>query len=144
MSFSPGQFITAQRLNRLQPKPYWAQASSTVAASSTNADVPGCSVSFTTETDNAQAEVIVTGAFYASGVPAAISSVVAVLDTSTVSPNFAISQPAANGDKLQGAAGWLVTIPLAGIHAIKARASTSTNTVVQVYSGISVTVYEVV
>src|SRR3954462_8389107 len=55
MSFSPGQFITATRLNRLQPKMTWVQASSAPTGAQSNLDIPGCSASITTETDGATA-----------------------------------------------------------------------------------------
>lgn len=56
MAIAAGQKVTAASLNRLQPKQYHAAgtASTAVPASSTNADVPGCSVTFSTEKANAK------------------------------------------------------------------------------------------
>ena len=68
MSFAPGQFITAQRLNRLQSKTYWAAASGTIPASQTNVDITGASIPITTETDGATMAISWSTAVYATGV----------------------------------------------------------------------------
>lgn len=52
-----GDIITAATLNRLQPKTYSATASSNLAGSATDTDVPGATVTFNTETDSATVEI---------------------------------------------------------------------------------------
>lgn len=54
MALLAGERLTARRANRLQPKPYIAAATSALSvANSTYTDIPGCSITLTTETDNA-------------------------------------------------------------------------------------------
>lgn len=144
MAFLAGENLTAGRVNRLAPKPYWAQANNTLPASSSAVDVPGASITFSTETAGATVVVNWQAAFYHSGVAGALNSVVAVLDTSTVAPMVAFGRQQANTDNVQGAATWQTTIASAGSHTIKLRGTTGTNCVIQIYTALSITVYEVV
>lgn len=54
MGFLAGENITAGRLNRLQPKTDLAIQSGPLNGPSTNALVPGCTISITTEAPNAE------------------------------------------------------------------------------------------
>jgi hypothetical protein len=143
MAFSPGQFITAQRINRLQPKPFWAAANSTVAASATNADVPGCTMSITVETAGATAVFSWSTVWYYTGLPSNLSSSRVLWDVNA-SPILAINQDSASGDKGQGSQHWLTTIGTAGTYTFKMQTTTSTNQAAQIYSSMLVTIYEVV
>lgn len=59
MAFLAGERITAERLNRLQPKTYSAPATGSLTrVDSTWADIPGCTVTLTTEAANARYDVI--------------------------------------------------------------------------------------
>jgi hypothetical protein len=52
--FLAGEFLTADRLNRLQPVDYEAPATAALSvATATYADIPGCSVTLNTTTPNA-------------------------------------------------------------------------------------------
>lgn len=143
MSFSPGQFITAQRLNRLQPHAHWAGASSTVAPSATNADIPGVTVSIVVETSGALAKISWSTVWYYTGIPGGLSSSRALWDVNP-SPVLAINQDAANGDKGQGSMVWLATITPAGTYTFKVQTTTGTNTTTQVYSALLVEISEIV
>lgn len=59
MPILAGQKVTAQQLGRLQTKKYSATASGSLTRTDgTWADIPGCSVTLTTETANARYDVI--------------------------------------------------------------------------------------
>lgn len=53
MPILAGERVTAARLNRLKATTYYAQSSGSLAGSATDTDVPGCTVTLTTETDAA-------------------------------------------------------------------------------------------
>ncbi len=143
MPFLSGENITAQRLNRLQPKSYWAQASGTVAASSSSVDVPGATATFSTEVAGATAIISWQAAFYFTGVAGGLASVAPLIDGVTVSPNVALARQQASLDQIQGASSWQTTLAAAGSHTIKLRANTGTNTVVQIYTALQVMILEV-
>lgn len=142
MAFSPGQFITAQRLNRLQPKTYWAAASGTVAASQAAVDIPGVTLSITVETNGATAEMLWFAHFYNTGVPAANSNAQAYWDVNAA-PVFALGQGLNVNEKLAASQSWVTTIPTAGTYTFKVKATTSTNTTTPVYCTLDVKITEV-
>jgi hypothetical protein len=143
MSFSPGQFITAQRLNRLQPKTYWAAASSTIGPNVT-ADIPGCSISITVETNGASADFTWFYAAYAGAVAAtSISSCKAMWDVNS-SPVVAVSDMRTANEKVTPGQTWLTSIGTAGTYTFKLNAVAPPNITVQVYSTIRVIISEVV
>jgi hypothetical protein len=143
MSFSPGQFITAQRINRLQPKSYWAAASGTVPVSSTNADVPGCTMSITVETAGATASFAWSTAFYNTGAATTLSSSRVLWDVNA-SPVLALNEDSATTDRGQGAMVWQTLIGTAGTYTFKMQVSTAALTLVQVYSAMTVVIYDIV
>src|SRR5688500_18325275 len=53
MAFLAGETITATRLNRLQPRSYFAVGTSNLVGPQSNVDVPRCTVTLTTETARA-------------------------------------------------------------------------------------------
>lgn len=142
MSFAPGQFITAQRLNRLQPVTYWAQASAVVVASTALADVPGTSISITVQTNGASAAFWFHGHFYGTGVPASNGSLQAVWDVNS-SPTFGVGQPTVANEKYGAGNTWLTTVSTAGTYTFKLKASTSTNMTMPVYTALMVQITEV-
>jgi hypothetical protein len=141
MSFAPGQFITAQRLNRLQTKSYFSQCSGTVAASGSG-DVPGTAISIPIETNGATATFSWTASTYYLGLPSGASSTHAVWDVNS-SPTFAVNQQQANTDKVTGANFWSTTIPTAGTYTFKLAYSTLTNTNLSIYTAMIVQIDEV-
>lgn len=59
MAFLAGETITAARLNRLRPQAYFAQASASLTRTdTTNADITGATVTFTTTAANAEYSVV--------------------------------------------------------------------------------------
>lgn len=143
MAFSPGQYITAQRLNRLQPKTYWAAASGTLGPNVTG-DVPGCSIPITVETDGATADFVWFYAAYAGAVaPTAISSCKAMWDVNS-SPVVAVADIRTASEKVTAGQTWQTAIGTAGTYTFKLNAVAPPNITVQVYSAIRVVISEVV
>ena len=143
MAFSPGQFITAQRLNRLQPATYWAAANSTVGASATNTDMPGVTMSITVQTSGATAVFSWSTVFYFTAAAGGIASSRVLWDVN-VSPILVATQGPTANEKIQGAQFWQTTIGTAGTYTFKMQVTTPTNTAAQVYSSLLVTIYEIV
>lgn len=151
MPILAGDIVTAATLNRLQPKTYTALATSTLAAGSTDADVVGASVTFTTETNNAvyiaiaDYQLIWTGA----GTSSAIGKL--SVDSSIVTGQIATRQApgtaADNGDSEALSRTWRGTLGTAGSHTIKLVATTGANQTISATSSattLTVVVYEVV
>lgn len=141
MSFSPGQFITAQRLNRLQPAMYWSQCSGAISIVGSG-DVTGTPTSITVQTNGASAAFHWTVAVYATGAMSANANTQAFWDVNS-SPTFALAQHGANGDKTTAAANWLTTIPTAGTYTFKLRYTVVTNSQMQIYTSMLVVISEV-
>jgi hypothetical protein len=142
MSFSPGQFITAQRLNRLQRKSYWA-ASSGSFTSTTLADIPGASMSIVVETDGAAADFWWTFDGRAGGTaPVAVATVQAYWDVNG-SPVFNIWSVRTANSQASTATNWSTTITTAGTYTFKLRGTMQTNISLNVYTSLLVQISEV-
>jgi hypothetical protein len=141
MSFLPGQIITAQRLNRLQPKTYWSVASGSVSTVSSG-NLAGTAISITTETDGATAACSWTAGVYATGAMASNSSTQAKYDLATA-PVFALGQYSANGEKGISANFWSTSIATAGTYTFQLAYSNVANGVVSFYSTLMVVITEV-
>jgi hypothetical protein len=135
--------VTAARLGRLQSVPVTVQASALVNASQSNLDVPGCSITFITQTASAQVKIEWSTDFRGTGAAAAASNCRPLVDGTGV-PVFTIWQPSATGQSATCSNTWTATLAAAGSHTIKLQATTSTNTVIQVYTTLTITVSEVV
>lgn len=143
MAFLAGERITATRLNRLQPVVYGAIGTSTVAASSTNTDVPSATVSVTNSTVNAVYKAWCVWDFNATGIPGASSTGRMAIDGVGQSPLATFRGDAANerGTVIAVYEGVLTT---AATRTFKIIATTSTNVEVQgVNSSITVEITEV-
>jgi hypothetical protein len=145
MAFLAGENITAGRLNRLQPKPYFVKATGSLAAGSTNADVPGCSIPFTTEAANAVVKCSWSTDYDLSGASTTLASSRLLLDGATGSDVFTINQENAGGanDRITAAQFWQFTVASAGAHTIKMTATTPANVTINVYTVIELLVIEV-
>lgn len=143
MTLFAGEAPPAGKVQRLQPTPLWVQATGTVVASQTNADVPGCTLTFTTAVAGAVVLIEWSGDIRAGvSAPAGSSSMRANVDAgAATSPVFVVFQGPANA-AVVGCQRWLTTLAAAGSHTIKLQATTNTNTVVQTYTTLTVTVYE--
>jgi hypothetical protein len=144
MAFAPGQFITAQRLNRLQPKVYWAQASGTFPVSQSLVDIPGAAMSVIVETAGATISIDWSVSVYANASMLASSSASArAWFGSDSSPVYALAQLTANAEKVTIANSWMTTAPTAATYTAKLVGSTPAQATMSNYGSIKVTVYEV-
>ncbi|HEY9410313.1 MAG TPA: hypothetical protein VIP77_12090 [Jiangellaceae bacterium] len=127
MPILAGQVVTAQQLTRLQPVSYNAAGSGTIAASSTNADVTGATITLTTETANAVYKAWCVWDFNTTAAPGASSTARMALDSVGQSPvaTFRGDNSAERGTVAQVYRG---TLPSAGSHTFKLIATTATNT----------------
>jgi hypothetical protein len=144
MSFLPAQIITAQRLNRLQPKTYWSQCSSAITGGAgTTQDVAGTSISITTETNGATAAMDWSFANYATGVMSTNATLVRALWDVNAAPTYALYDAQAANYRATCSANWVTTIPTAGTYTFKLQANVFTNATLQVYTTLKVQITEV-
>lgn len=144
MSFLSGDLITAQRLNRLRPTPYSKASTAVLPASSTTVDVPGATITFTTETDGAEAQCVWFMDCDLTGATTTLGSSRLLLDGVTPSDNFAVFTAEVATDRASIGNLHKFTIPTAGSHTIKMQGTTPANYQLNIYTGLQVTVYEVV
>jgi hypothetical protein len=144
MSFLAGDLLTAQRVNRLRPTPYTKAATGTLGAGVTTADVPGATITFDTETDGAEVQVTWFVDFDLSGATTSLHSSRVLLDGVTASDTFATYAAEVATDRGSTGSTHKYTIPLAGSHTIKIQATTPANGGVNLYSVLSLVVYEIV
>jgi hypothetical protein len=143
MAFLAGENITAGRLNRLQPKPYIVKASGSLAASSTNVDVPGCSIPFTTEAANAIVQCSWSTDYDLTGATTTLASTRLFLDTATGSDVFNVFAAEVATDRASAAQFWQFTVSTAGAHTIKMQGTTPANMTLNIYTVIKLLVIEV-
>jgi len=144
MAFSPGQYITAQRLNRLQPKTYWAAASGVTTTTLTNADVAGTSISIPVETNGATAAFTWFTAIYANaGVAMSGAASSRVLWDVNVSSVVAIGFWSGTNERGTPGQTWVTTIGTAGTYTFKMQVTTAANTAIQVFTAMTVVITEV-
>ncbi|AWL39661.1 MULTISPECIES: hypothetical protein [unclassified Streptomyces] len=148
MPILAGQVVTAQQLNRLQPKTYRAVATSALSGAATNADVPGATITLTTETANA---VYVVDAWFDYRVTSTSGTALGsgnVAVDGAIQGEYAVFRDshAGSGASFTDSVGhtYRGTIPTPGTHTLKLVASPSAGQQVNVYSSITVTIYEVV
>lgn len=143
MSFSPGQIITAQRLNRLQPKKYWVQCSSAINPGAGSGDVPGTSQSITVETNGATASFWWSNVTYSSGAMGSTGSITRAQWDVNPSPAFNIYQSQTATEKGTNGQTWSTSIPAAGTYTFKLIYTNVTNSTIQVYTAMLVEITEV-
>jgi hypothetical protein len=144
MAFSPGQFITAQRLNRLQPKTYWSQASGAVTGGAgTAADIAGTPISITVETNGATAAMDWSVAVYATGAMGTGACVVRAFWDVNGAPTFALYDAQATNYRSTVSANWSTSIGTAGTYTFKLNGSVFTNSTLQIYTTLKVVITEV-
>lgn len=144
MSFAPGQFITAQRLNRLQDASYVAECSGTVAASQTNADIPGMTETFTVEADGAEAICSWSVDFDLSGATTSPGTSRLLLDSVTAGTRILVYAAEVSTDRSLVTSFLSFTGLTAGVHTIKAQATTPANMTVNTQGTLHIRVKEVV
>jgi hypothetical protein len=144
VAFLAGENITAGRLNRLQPAVYNGPASGTVAASSTNVDVPGATVTFNTVAANAVAHCYWVTDFDLSGATTTIGTSRLLLDGVTASAKTSTYEAEVATDRSSVAQMDQYTIATPGSHTIKVQATTPANMTVGLQTSLRVEVVEIV
>lgn len=147
MPFLAGEIVTAARLNRIQPVPYQAIASSNLTGIQTNADIPGATITLTTLTNSAV--YVCHGVFDAgiTGANVAILSGGLSVDGAVQTARGLLQQAAgANNDRVTAAQEWRGTLATAGSHTLKlvGTCSDADNAFRATHTVIEVTIYEVV
>lgn len=145
MAFLAGDLLTAQRINRLAPKPYFKQSTGNLAAGSTGADVPGASITFSTETAGATVQCWWTTDYDLTGATTTIGSARLLLDGVTNADAFAIFQVTSAGasDRATVSQVHQYTVPSTGSHTIKMVATVPANMIVNQYTTLMLQVFEV-
>lgn len=144
MPFLAGEIVTAERLNLLQPKVYSARASTALDGPQSFVEIPGCTINFDSLTDNARVKVDFQAAIRV-GTDASRVDVVAQIDGVSTLPrcSFGAASPAV-GDVVTAAGVVEESLGSAGNHTIRLVADMDDTQQVDVYTGLTVTVYEVV
>jgi hypothetical protein len=144
VSILAGEIVTAARLNRLQPKTYYAIGSGSVAGAASNSDVPSATVTFDTEADNAVYMVHGVWDVNWTGATTTIGTARIAVDGTVQSPLCTWQAEVATDRGTYGQS-YSGTLAAAGSHTIKLVCSPAANQSVEgVNSSISVTIYEVV
>ncbi len=143
MAFQPGDDTEAARLNRLQIKPYYAVGTAALAGAATNADVPGATVTFTTEMANAVYLAFCVWDVDLTGATTATGTARLAVDGTPVSPLATYGQEVTT-DRLTVAQNYSGTLGSAGSHTLKLVASPAASQTIQgTNSSILVIVVEV-
>ncbi|MFS0697813.1 hypothetical protein [Streptomyces nitrosporeus] len=146
MPILAGSIVTAGQLGRMQPRPYKGGAqTSTLIGPLTNADAPGVQLTFTTEMPNALIVASIACDFDPTGTVTGLSSGRLWVDGSGVG-EFAVYQqgPGSVGDRGTTPQHYREIIPAAGTHTAKLVVTLGTGVNLNVYSTLTITVYEVV
>lgn len=149
MPILSGQVVTADDLNHLKPATYYAEATSNLAGVAADADIPGATVTFETETDNAvyvahgDFDMDWNGAAAATLIQFGSLSVDGVLQTREA---YGEQAAGANGDRIPAARTWYGTLATAGSHTIKLVGTVpdADQRINSPHSALTVTIHEVV
>lgn len=143
MPVAAGEKVRASVLNRLQPKPYYAVATTTLPASSSSVLVPGLSITLTTETAGAAFKAwIVLDADPAGAATTLISG--RLLVDAVGQPVFATYAGEVSTDRSTVPQNYKGTLASAGSHTFTVVATTNANQQINVYSSLLVEITEVV
>lgn len=144
MAFLSGDIITAQRLNRLQPTPYYAIGTGTVVGPLTNADVPTATIPVTNTTVGATYMAWCAWDSNVTGAAAGTLVVRMALDGVAQVPNGVYNSPTSLG-RGQPVNFYFGTLSTVTTHTFKLIASPLTNQTIQgVNCSIMVQILEVV
>jgi hypothetical protein len=139
-----GEMLTAQRLNRLQPRPNNAVGSSNLTLSTTETDLTGASVTATTETAGAYYVAVANFAFDISSATTAFALGVCQLDGVSLTGNARWSGEVGT-DFGEASFQWRGPVGAAGSHTWKLRGSMSVGTgivMIAAFTTLIVTIYE--
>jgi len=144
MPILAGQIVTAGQLDRMQPRSYKAAQTAALAGSVSNADVPGCSVTFTTKAPGATVVANIVCDFDPSGALGGLSNCRLAIDGSGVGEYAVYQSAGAIADRQSTPQNYREVVSAAGTHTVKVVASLASNMTLNVYTTLVVTVYEVV
>ena len=143
-----GEKIYASDVLRARPKMFWDVATSPLPASSTVVDIPGISISFTTETAGAELTLwwTIDADPTTSGTTALISARPRITDPSaatTDAPVFATFSAAGNAaDRGSPGNAWKTTLGAAGTYTVVLKGTTAASQQINVYSTLTAMVQE--
>ena len=140
--FLPGQFITATRLNRLQPSTYWAQASASVNSGS-GVDVPGTSMSIVVATAGAAAAFSWSGAVYATAAMTAGNIGLRPFWDVNGAPTYVVAQWMTASEKGSVANFWVTNVTTPGTYVFKLNGSVVANSSFAIYTSLMVQITEI-
>lgn len=146
MPILAGEVVTAARLNRLQPTPYHVDASAPIGPSVTDTDIPGATITLTTQTNNAKFEATGDYDFDYSGAATALEQGKLVVD-GVIQTGTANCQDgtATTNDRRTHSRTWYGTLVTAGSHTLKLTATLGSGIAINAtHTGITVRIYEVV
>lgn len=145
MPFLAGEIVTADRLNLLQPKTYFARIPTAVTGAQT-LGATGLSVNFDTFTDNARVVINFQAAIdYTAGSVTTRSEIVARIDGVNTLPRASFGQGPGNASDVATVVGVVEeSAGSAGNHTVDLVATLGANQRLNVWTSVSVTVYEVV
>ncbi|MFI1942065.1 hypothetical protein ACH44C_33645 [Streptomyces purpureus] len=144
MPFYAGQRLTAGQMGRIQPRPTTAVGTATLTGPQTNADIPGATVTVTTETANATYKALAVFDLRATIASTGTALGRMSLDGVPQNPLATYNTPAASGratvvQVYQG------TLPTVGSHTLKLVATlAASQEAVGVNSSIMVDILEVI
>lgn len=144
MAFLAGERITAARLNRLKPAVYSATGSSNLALTTTDTDISGATVTFTTDTDGATYSVIAVFSYDITSATTASTLGVCQLDGTPLSGQSRWSGEVGT-DFGMAPQQWTGSVGTAGSHTFKLSASMSLGTgitVLAAFTKLIVTIQE--
>jgi hypothetical protein len=139
------EIVTAGRLNRMQPVTYYAEQSSSLNMTTTVTDIPGCSITLSTTTDNAVYLAYGIFDFDLGGATTATALGRLNVDGADTGKTARYGAEVAS-DVSTVAQQWRGTLASAGSHTLKLRGSTSAGTNLFAFSQstLTVVIYEVV
>lgn len=144
MTILAGEIVTAARLNRLQPKTYYAIGTGTVTGAASNVDVANATVTFDTEVDGATYTVVGTWDVNWTGATTTIGTARVQVDGVSQSPLCTFQAEVAT-DRGTYSQTYFGTLAAAGSHTIKLVCSPAANQSVEgINSSISIVINEVV
>ncbi|WP_328465546.1 hypothetical protein OHA21_43870 [Actinoplanes sp. NBC_00393] len=143
-----GQRIRASDVTRARPTTYYDQASGTLPASSSAVDIPGISISFTTEVANA--DVTLWWTIQADPTAASTSALISARPRITApgggttdSPVYATYGPSGvAAEQATVSQSWATQLGVPGTYTIVVKGSTAANQAINLYSTLTVQVTE--
>jgi hypothetical protein len=143
-----GDFIYATDITRSRPKMYWDAASSALGASQNNVDIPGISISFTTETVGAE----LTLWWFIQADPTAASTTAAIVARPRVTDPSAATSDASvysmyssfsnAADQATPGQAWKTTLGAAGSYTVTLKGVTAANQQINIYTTLTAMVQE--